>query len=170
MRDEYNTPTDAWNEMLGVKSRSWKPAGDAADLKRLGEPIRPDDWTRPIFGREVTSEPADEAAAASLELAGHGHKAYRRPARGGAWCGWCRGRPARTTWTGPTETAGSLAKATLFPDDARRGVYADFAAGAGPAAGHDVGEPGARLAAVVAATGAWSCWPTTRASRPGTCG
>jgi hypothetical protein len=50
MRDEYNAPTDAWNGMLGAQSRSWKPAGD---LTGWGEPIKVDDWRRPIFARET---------------------------------------------------------------------------------------------------------------------
>ena len=51
MRDEYNTPTDAWTALLGAQARSWKAVGD---LKRLGEPIKVDDWRRPIFVRETT--------------------------------------------------------------------------------------------------------------------
>ena len=53
MRDEYNSSTDAWNGLLGVTHRTWKPAGD---LKRFGELTRPDDWTRPIFRREMEGD------------------------------------------------------------------------------------------------------------------
>ena len=49
-RDEYHTPTSVGNGLLGIRSRSWQPTGD---LKRLGQTIRPDDWTRPIFMRET---------------------------------------------------------------------------------------------------------------------
>ena len=47
-------PTDGWNEMLGREVALVE--ADAATRKRLGQPIRPADWTRPIFGREVTAE------------------------------------------------------------------------------------------------------------------
>jgi len=127
MADEYNTPTDTWDKMLGIKLRQWKPTGD---LKRLGQPIRPDDWTRPIFGRDVAIEPADDAAIQSIESPGHEHKAYRRA--------WGKGLVQVVPWTagkdymdGATEKAGSLAKATLFPEDARRKIFTGLAADAG---------------------------------------
>jgi len=56
MRDEYNTPTDAWNEMLGVKQRSWEPTGD---LARFGQEIKVDDWMRPLFGRACVFAPRE---------------------------------------------------------------------------------------------------------------
>jgi hypothetical protein len=127
MADEYNAPSDRWDKMLGIKSRQWKPTGD---LKRLGQPIRPDDWTRPIFGREVTIDPADDAAAQPIELPGQTHKAFQRS--------WGKGLVQVVPWTagkeymdGATEKAGSLAKATIFPEDGRRKIFAGFAADAG---------------------------------------
>ncbi len=126
MRDEYDTPVESWNAMLGLKSRAWKPSGD---LKRLGQPIAPADWLRPIFGREVTLQFADDAAAEPLGAIAHtGHEAqtYRR-SHG-------KGRVQVVPWTagkdymdGAVTQPGALAKATIYPDDARRRVYTDFA-------------------------------------------
>jgi hypothetical protein len=48
-KDEYNTPSSAWNEMLGIRERSWKPAGD---LKRMGDLIYYADERRPFFSRQ----------------------------------------------------------------------------------------------------------------------
>jgi hypothetical protein len=123
MHDEYDTPVESWNAMFGLKSRAWKPSGD---LKRLGEPIAPADWLRPIFGREVSLQFADDAAVESLDHPVHGVPAYRR--------GYGKGRVQVVPWTagkdymdGAATQPGILAKATIYPDDARRRIYTDFA-------------------------------------------
>ncbi|MHB0937288.1 MAG: hypothetical protein ACYDCO_21435 [Armatimonadota bacterium] len=55
-KDEYNTPTDAWNAMLGITERSWKPVGD---LKRYGDLIGYADHRRPYFSRHCTMATAE---------------------------------------------------------------------------------------------------------------
>lgn len=127
MRDEYNTPTDRWNAMLGITARSWKPAGD---LKRLGQPIRPDDWLRPIFGREVTLQHTADAGMEAVDIPGAPGKAERRHHGAGLVqiVPWTAGKQYMD---GATEMPASLAKATLFPSDGRRAVFAGFATDAG---------------------------------------
>jgi hypothetical protein len=123
MKDEYNTPSGQWNELLHVKSRSYKPTGD---LKRLGQEIRPADWTRPIIGRDVACELLDDKGVKMLESAAEGPKAYRYQHGNGVVqvVPWTAGK---AYMDGAVEKPGTLAKATLFPDDDRRKIYADFA-------------------------------------------
>ncbi len=125
MRDEYNQPTDGWNGMLGVKSRTWKPAGD---LKRLGQPIEPADWKRPVFDRDVSFEPTDGADLQPTPLAAPdgSTKAFRRP--------YGKGLVQMIPWTagkqymdGAIEKDGSLGHATLFPAEEKRKIFSDFA-------------------------------------------
>lgn len=129
MSDEYNTPNGRWDEMLGIKSRSWKPAGD---LKRLGEEIKPADWKRAHFKRDVAVELADATAAAIADETPHPHQAYTH--------GYGRGVVQVVPYTAgedymsaAIEKPASLAKATLFPDDIRRKIYSEFALAAGAA-------------------------------------
>jgi hypothetical protein len=127
MRDEYNTPTDAWNAMLGARSRSWKPLGD---LQRFGEPIKVDDWRRPIFAREATitgnapsTQPCQNAHGAGL--------AYVLPRTAG-----------KEYMDAAREVRGKLAKAIVFPADQRREAIAAMAlqAGARPPASTSVSQ------------------------------
>jgi hypothetical protein len=127
LRDEYNSPTEAWNPMLGAQSRVWKPTGN---LKRWGEPITVEDWRRPIFARETIitrQNPATEsyqiahgAGLVSVELRTVG-KAYMDGAR---------------------EVEGKLAKAVVYPADHRREAITAFAlqAGARPPANTSVSQ------------------------------
>jgi len=127
LRDEYNTPTDAWNPMLGAQSRAWKPAGD---LKRWGEPIKVDDWRRPIFAREATitrPSPVTEPYQTA-----HGAGLVRLESR----------TVGKNYMDGAREVEGKLAKAIVFPSDQRRQAIAAFAleAGAWPAASTSVSQ------------------------------
>jgi len=110
MRDEYNSPTDAWNTMLGTTARAWTPTGD---LKRLGEQIRPDDWRRPIYGRDVTgiTQPV------------------RRYGKGQVWI--AAKAPGKAYLDGAKQVKGSLAGAVIYPQGAERDVYVKFALDAG---------------------------------------
>lgn len=94
MRDEYNTPTNAWNNLLGVKSRSWKVSGKNPD--RLGQILEPADHLRPIHQRDVTIEhdPAHRRNAFIYDLEWAGGVHYMNSA---------------------TELKGTLGKAILFP-------------------------------------------------------
>jgi hypothetical protein len=125
-RDEYNTPTDAWNGLLGIRGRSWQPAGD---LKRLGQPLQPDDWRRPIFGRETkldwivpATRPANGISAA--------RDVGQRAAGAGQVCvvPWTAGKEYMD---GAREIDGQLAKAVVYPTDGRRSVITGFAAACG---------------------------------------
>lgn len=110
MRDEYNEPTTAWNDLLEVKARAWEPTGD---LKRLGEQIRPDDWRRPIFGRKVTGI----------------DKPIHPYGKGLVWVlSWATGK---TYLDGAQQVKGSLANAVIYPEGPARDVYAKFALDAG---------------------------------------
>jgi hypothetical protein len=118
MRDEYNTPTDAWNTMLGVKQRSWHVTGDT---KRLGEVLQPADWTRPAFSRVLTT------AVAAIDTPTPG-----LPVKHG------RGLVAIASKTVGKEYRDAarivkreLGQAVLFADDRKRGVYTEFASAAG---------------------------------------
>jgi len=116
MRDEYNTPTEAWNPMLGAQSRCWKPLGD---LKRFGQPIQVDDWRRPIFAREATiSRPVPSTQPYQIV---HGTGlVYVAP--------WTVGKDYMD---GAREVDGKLAKAVTFPADQRREAITAFALQAG---------------------------------------
>ncbi|MHB0935655.1 MAG: hypothetical protein ACYC6A_04625 [Armatimonadota bacterium] len=110
MRDEYNEPTAAWNDLLAVKERSWKPTGDLANY---GKEIQPADWKRPIFGREVTG----------IE------ESIRRYGNGLVWTiAWA---PGKAYMDGAKQVKGTLADAILYPDGIERDVYAKFALDAG---------------------------------------
>lgn len=133
-KDEYNTPSDVWNAMLGIRARSWQPAGDT---KRLGELTNYADAYRPYFSRWCRLEPAAGVAisgATSLKQASavvpEGEapvKAYRRR--------YGRGLVQVVPWTagkeyidGATTVDGALAKAAIrYPADDRRAVIAGFA-------------------------------------------
>ncbi len=116
MRDEYNTPTDAWNPMLGTQSRSWKPVGD---LKRFGEPIKVDDWRRPIFAREATIIRNDPSPRPYHITYGEGlvYVALRTV--------------GKDYMDGAREVEGKLANAIVFPADQRREAITAFASHAG---------------------------------------
>ena len=116
LRDEYNSPTDAWNPMMGAQSRAWKPAGD---LKRWGEPINVEDWRRPIFAREAAitrPSPVMEPYQASHEA------------------GLVRVEPrtvGKNYMDSAREIEGKLAKAIVFPSDEWRQAITAFALEAG---------------------------------------
>jgi hypothetical protein len=127
MTDEYNTPTNRWNDMLFAKSRSWKPAGD---LKRLGEEIKPADWKRAHFSRDVSLELIDPPTITVPDGAAHLNKAYTH----GHGKGVVQVVPytaGEDYMTAAVEKPATLAKATLFPDDTRRKIYSEFALAAG---------------------------------------
>jgi hypothetical protein len=124
MRDEYNTPTPIWNAMLGVTERSWKPTGD---LARLGEVLQPADWQRPIFGREVSLQMADDAGAAFLSPAGaHAARAYQRTYGKGLVqvVPWAAGKEYSDA---AKEQKSTLTKSVIFPGDEKRTIFTDFA-------------------------------------------
>ncbi len=107
MRDEYNTPTETWNSMLGIKSRAWKPSGD---LKRLGQIIEPADYRRPIFQREVELTPAET------------------PRKTGAGEVQIVPRTAGVDYmSSAKEQKGSLGKAIVFPAGPARDAIVGFA-------------------------------------------
>lgn len=110
MRDEYNEPTDAWNGMLKVKERAWKPTGD---LTNYGKEIQPADWKRPIFGREVTG------ITSLAHRYGRGRVQIVATA------------PGKAYMDGARQVQGSLADAIIYPDGPARDVYARFAFDAG---------------------------------------
>ena len=118
MKDEYNTPNDAWNKMLGVEKRLWKVTGDT---KRLGEILQPADWGRPVFAREMTTRIAaiDTSTPATPLKHGRGLVAVA----------------SKTVGKGYRDTArivkGKLGQAVLFADDRKRGVFAEFSIAAG---------------------------------------
>jgi hypothetical protein len=121
MRDEYNTPTQAWDAMLGAHSRTWKPVGD---LKRLGQPIRVIDYRRPIFAREMTilrPEPSTQPYQ-TAHGAGLVHVTPRTV--------------GKDYMDAAREVEGKLAKAIVFPAGSQREAIAAFAlqAGVQPAA------------------------------------
>jgi hypothetical protein len=118
MRDEYNTPTDAWNTMLGVKQRSWQVTGET---KRLGEVLQPADWTRPAFSRVMTTAVAaiDTPTPGSLVKHGRGLVAVASKTVGKEYRDSAR------------IVKGKLGQAVLFADDRKRGVYTEFASAAG---------------------------------------
>ncbi len=121
MRDEYNTPTDAWNAMLGVRSRSWRPTGD---LRRLGKPIEPADWMRPIFAREVTLDPAPQTQPATTRPV-HGI------AHGAGLICLVPFSAGKAYMDAARDVEGELAKATIFPAGRERDNIARFALGSG---------------------------------------
>jgi len=110
MRDEYNEPTTAWNAMFAITTRAWKPTGD---LKRLGEQIKPDDWRRPIYGREVTgiTSPAHRYGRGQVQIVAQA--------------------PGKAYLDGAKEIKGSLVNAVIYPEGPARDVYAKFALEAG---------------------------------------
>jgi hypothetical protein len=134
-KDEYNTPTAVWNDMLGIKERSWKPTGD---LARLGQMVRYDDERRPAFNRQCRlSPPADAAeipgannlpyAAVAAPAGETPAKAYRRTHGAGLVqvVPWTAGKEYLD---GNRIVDGTLAKgAILYPDDDRRNAIARFA-------------------------------------------
>ena len=128
MRDEYNTPTAAWNAMLGVTARSWKPTGD---LTRLGEVQQAADWRRPLFGREVSLTLAGDANATLLAPAGAGaSRAYQRV--------YGQGLVQVVPWTAGKDyldaaqvKQGALTKAVLYPAGAERAIFSEFALSSG---------------------------------------
>lgn len=124
MKDEYNTPTEAWNEMLGVKARSWKPSGD---LKRLGEQIQPADWQRPVFDREVTLQVDEQGGFVGYlvfgDKASHGHQ--RKHGAGLVQVvPWTAGKEYSDA---ARESEAKLAKAVIYPANEKREVIAGFA-------------------------------------------
>ncbi len=127
MRDEYNTPTDAWNAMLGAESRSWKPAGD---LARLGEPIKVDDWRRPIFARQATIARKASASGPYRAVYGAG-LVHVVPQTAG-----------KDYMDGAREVEGKLATAVIYPADARRQAIVALAleAGARPPASTSISQ------------------------------
>ncbi len=127
LRDEYNTPTEIWNPMLGAQSRAWKPAGD---LKGWGEPIKVDDWRRPIFARQTTI--TRQGPATELYQTAHG---------AGLMCVAPR-TVGKDYMDGAREVEGKLAKAIVFPADQRREAITAFAlqAGAQPPASTSVSQ------------------------------
>ncbi len=126
MKDEYNTPTKSFDEMLGVKSREWKATGET---KRLGEPIKPDDWKRPIFGRDTSVVKAEGAQVDNLNSRME-MRAYRHPHGKGLvqFVPWTAGK---NYMDGAVEKKGSLTQVTQFPDDMGRKIYSDFSVAAG---------------------------------------
>ena len=120
MRDEYNTPTDAWNEMLGISARSWKPTGD---LARLGEVMQPADWQRPRFGREASLQMKADAGVTSLPV---DKRAYQRAYGKGVVqvVPWTAGKEYMDA---AKEIKGSVAKAIVYPADEKRMIFTDFA-------------------------------------------
>ncbi|MEO6907438.1 MAG: hypothetical protein ABI210_06070, partial [Abditibacteriaceae bacterium] len=127
MKDEYNTPTDAWNALFGVQSRSWKPIGD---LKRLGEPIAPADWQRASFAREVTLQLAPRSAKnrETLSTRADGNIAYGRH-YGAGWVEVVPWSAGRDYMDGARETQAQFGHAILYPQDAQRTVFSGFALG-----------------------------------------
>jgi len=132
-RDRYNTPSDAWNGMLGVSERSWKPAGD---LSRHGEMIGYADHKRPYFSRHSRLTPAGGEAIPGAEYLGEAavvpegdapSRAYRRR--------YGRGTVQVVPWTagkdyldGHRIVDGTIAEgAILYPDDSRRDIIAGLA-------------------------------------------
>jgi hypothetical protein len=112
MKDEYNAPTDAWNNLLAVQNRSWKVTGDA---QRLGEITRPNDWNRPAFAREVAANPASSVPSQY----GRGLVQFISRTVGREY------RDAART------VKHKLGQAVLYPDDRKRAVYVAFATAAG---------------------------------------
>ena len=133
--NEYNTPTDVCNEMLGVASRSWKPTGD---LAKYNEPIELANWKRPIFSRVVEAEHRADGVVAPepVDIEGPGGlKPWRRT--------YGKGTVQFVPWTAGKEYHDSAKRvnapqhrAILYAADARRDVFTQFAldAGAAPAA------------------------------------
>jgi hypothetical protein len=115
MKDEYNTSTQAWNNMLGVKDRSWKTVGDT---KRLGEVLKSDDWRRPAFAREVTMEPAAQAVGRIALARNYGKGVVTIVPR----------TAGKEYLDSATTAEGKLAKAATFPAGEKRDVFARFAA------------------------------------------
>ena len=103
--------------MLGAQSRSWKPTGE---LKGWGEPIKVDDWRRPIFARE-TAIARGQGLATGPYQAAYG---------AGLVCVVPR-TVGKDYMDGAREVEGKLAKAVVFPADQRREAIAAFALQAG---------------------------------------
>jgi len=155
-RDEYNTPTNAWNAMLGTGPRFWQPAGD---LKRYGEMIQYADHLRPYFSRHCPLLPADAKAMKGIKYLKQAAtvvpegaipaRAYNRKHG--------RGLVQVVPWTagkdyidGSTVVDGAIAKgAILYPSDDRRDIIAGFALDA-------VQPPAATSASQVLAMPLWS--------------
>jgi len=112
--------------MLGIRGRWWQPTGD---LKGLGQPIEPEEWRRPIFGREAEVDWIDPATRpANVTSATRAARAVCQQAVGA-------GRVCIVPWTagkeymdGAREIDGRLAKAVIYPADERRSVITGFAA------------------------------------------
>lgn len=127
-RDEYNSPTPAWNEMLGVKERSWKHAGD---LKRLGDLIQYADHLRPYFSRHARLDPQGATNLTfTAKVVPEGETpahAYQRKHGAGLVqvVPWTAGKDYID---GHKKVDGTVAKgAVIYPDDERRKVIAQFA-------------------------------------------
>jgi hypothetical protein len=135
-RDEYNTPTDAWDAMLGFEGRTWKPVGD---LKRYGELTNYADERRPYFSRQCMSmddkaiarmkklfsqpdpKPEDQTALTPVRLYGR-HAYYKGLVQ---WVPWTAGKDYID---GSKVVDGSCAKgAVIYPSDGRREVITGFA-------------------------------------------
>ena len=110
LRDEYNEPTAAWNGLLNVQERAWKPTGD---LEQYGKEIQPADWNRPIFGREVTG------------ITSTAHRYGRGRVQVAAIA------PGKAYMDGAQQVKGALADAIIFPQGPARDIYVKFALDAG---------------------------------------
>jgi hypothetical protein len=115
-KDEYNTPTRAWDQMVGAKDRSWKAVGDT---KRLGEVIKSDDWRRPVFGREVALGPAGQAADKVAVARSYGKGVVQIVP-------WTAGKEYMDF---ATKAEGKPAHAVIFPVGEKRDVFTKLAVG-----------------------------------------
>jgi hypothetical protein len=127
-KDEYNSPTPSWNEMLGVGERTWKPAGD---LERFGELIEYANERRPYFSRHCHMEPTGATnlsyTAITVPPGETASKAYQRKHGAGLIqvVPWTAGKDYID---GHKKLDGCVAKgAVIYPDDDRRKVIAQFA-------------------------------------------
>ena len=137
MKDEYNTPTDAWDKMLGEKERSWKVTGDT---KRLGQVLQPADWMRPVFvAGDDDDDSSDRQNNAGTACQTRTRHCGGRVRDGRQRVPGCRQDCQRERWGKPS----------FMPDDQKRGVYADICDRRGRAAtGGHVRRSVACLAAV----------------------
>jgi len=123
IKDQYNTPTDVWNEMLGTRMRSWSPVGD---LTGYGKTIEYADYRRKIFDRICISERPTDCLILEYEN-GPAGSAYRRKFGNGLLqvVPWTAGKEYLD---GHRKIDGALMKgAIIYPDDVRRQVIAGFA-------------------------------------------
>jgi len=118
MKDEYNTPTDAWDKMLGVKGRSWKVTGDT---KRLGQVLQPADWMRPVFAREMTTTTQAIGKAMPGPPIKHGRGIVEVVS----------GTVGKEYQDAAKTAKAALGQAVLYAGDQKRAVYARFAIAAG---------------------------------------